>query len=161
MQCCPKSITRVLRHYWRGFFHVQCCLKPLGQHCTRFLPVQCCPKGIKRTLNKIFPVQYCLEPLGQHGTRFFQLLSAKCCPKKNKTTLKNIFLCLQPQGQHYIARVFPVEYCPKSIKKTQHRIFSAMLSAASFPIWPTKCKHRFTTTAIFSWIIPYLPISYY
>ena len=26
----------------------------LGQHCTRFLPLQCCPKGIKITLNKMF-----------------------------------------------------------------------------------------------------------
>ena len=26
----------------------------LEQHCTRFLPLQCCPKGIKITLNKMF-----------------------------------------------------------------------------------------------------------
>ena len=36
--CQCSVVPRVLRQYWTGFFHVQCCLEPLGQHCTRFLP---------------------------------------------------------------------------------------------------------------------------
>ena len=35
-------------------FSVQCCLKPLGQHRTRILPVLCCPKSIRTTLNRTF-----------------------------------------------------------------------------------------------------------
>ena len=35
-------------------FSVQCCLEPIGQHCTRLLPVQCCPHSIKTILNRNF-----------------------------------------------------------------------------------------------------------
>ena len=31
-----------------------CFLEALGQHCTRFLPMQCCPKIIKTILNRFF-----------------------------------------------------------------------------------------------------------
>ena len=47
-------VPKVLRQHWTGFFFVQCCLEPIGQHCTRFLPVQYCPKGIKGTLMQIW-----------------------------------------------------------------------------------------------------------
>ena len=43
----------VLRHHWILFFPMHCYLEPLGQHCTRFLPVQYGPKSIKATLNRI------------------------------------------------------------------------------------------------------------
>ena len=35
-----NAVSRVIRQHWTGFFHVQCCLEPLGQHCTRCLSVQ-------------------------------------------------------------------------------------------------------------------------
>ena len=126
---------------------MQCCLEPLRQHCTRFLPVQCCPKSIKTTLNRIFPVQCCLEPLGQHGTRFFQFL-CNVVLRKFKTTLKNIFLvqcCLQPQGQHYIDFIL-WNIVPKVFRRHCTGFFScAMLSAAS---WAT--VHKVFTCAILS-----------
>ena len=37
VQYYPKSIKGTLT----GSFHVQCCLEPFGQHCTRFLLVEC------------------------------------------------------------------------------------------------------------------------
>ena len=45
---------RELREHWIGFFLVQCCLEPQGQHCLGYLLVQCYPKSIKTTLNSIF-----------------------------------------------------------------------------------------------------------
>ena len=38
-----------------GFFPVQCCLEPLGQHCIEFV-LQCCSMSIKTTLHRIFLV---------------------------------------------------------------------------------------------------------
>ena len=38
--------------YWENIEPVQCCHEPIGQHCTKSLPVQCCPKSIKTTLNR-------------------------------------------------------------------------------------------------------------
>ena len=32
----------------QNFFQVQCCLEPLGHHCTRFLPVLWCLKVIRQ-----------------------------------------------------------------------------------------------------------------
>ena len=32
----------------QDFLHAQCCLEPLGLHCTRFLPIQYCPKTVKK-----------------------------------------------------------------------------------------------------------------
>ena len=98
---------------------MQCCLEPLGQHCTRLLPAQCCPKSIKTTSNRIFPVQCCLEPPGQHCT---SLLPVPCCPKRIKTTLN---------------KIFPVQCCPRRIQTILNGSFSfAMLSGASRTILP-------------------------
>ena len=48
-------VPRILRRqHWTVFFSVQCCLEPLGQYCTKILPVQCCPKSFRTTLNSIF-----------------------------------------------------------------------------------------------------------
>ena len=92
--CLWKIVPKVLRQHCTGFFYAklsaaswatlhkvmlpqkyynnieqdflaQCCLEFLGQHCTRFLPVQCCPKSIKKTLNKIFPVHTRLLPVSK------------------------------------------------------------------------------------------------
>ena len=58
-------VPRELRQHWKGFFLVQCCLEPQGQHYNiGFFPLQCCPRSIKTTLHKIFPTQCCLEPVG-------------------------------------------------------------------------------------------------
>ena len=67
MQCCPKSIKTTLNRFlssailsgssWTTLhkdLSMQCCLKPLGQHCTWILPVQCSPKSIKTIMNKKF-----------------------------------------------------------------------------------------------------------
>ena len=108
---------------------MQCCLEPLGQHCTKFLPVQCCPKSIRTTLNRIFflcNVVWSLldniaqslylrnvvpRVLRQHWTGFFPM---QCCPKTGFSL---------------------VQCCPKSIKTTLNKIFSsAMLCGASWTI---------------------------
>ena len=44
-------IQNVLRQH--RFFPVECCMEPLGQDCTRYLPVKCCPKCINTILNSI------------------------------------------------------------------------------------------------------------
>ena len=38
--CLCNVVPKVLRQHWTVFFPVQCCLEPIGQSCTRFLPVQ-------------------------------------------------------------------------------------------------------------------------
>ena len=52
-------------------FPVPCCLHPLRQHCTRFLPVLCCPKSIKTTLIRIFS---CAMLSGDSWTTFTKFL---------------------------------------------------------------------------------------
>ena len=101
-----KVVPRVLRHYW------YCYLDPLGQHCTRFLPVPCCPKSIKTPLNRMFPVQCCLEALGQNRTR---LLPVQSCPKRIKTTLNRIFSCaiLSGASRTTLSRVFICAMLPQ------------------------------------------------
>ena len=46
VQCCRGVLRQhytvvpgVLRQHCTGIFHVQCCLEPLAQYCTGFLPV--------------------------------------------------------------------------------------------------------------------------
>ena len=46
-------VPRVLRQHWTLLFPAQCCLEPLGHHCTRILPMQWSPKSIKTTLSSI------------------------------------------------------------------------------------------------------------
>ena len=83
-----KVVPIVLRHYWIGFFHVQCCLDPLRQHCTRFLPVECFQKNIKTTLNRIYS---------------YVILSEAW-----KTTFPRVFMCamLSQQYQENIQQDF-------------------------------------------------------
>ena len=73
VQYCPKRIKTILKRIFLSamlygpsrttlyrvfkttlYFSVKCCPEPVGQHCTRFLPVPCCPKSIKTTLNRVF-----------------------------------------------------------------------------------------------------------
>ena len=86
VQFWSESIKTTLNN----IFSVQCCLKPLGQHFTRFLPGQCCLKSINETLQGSFPVQCCLESLGQQSTRF---LLVQYCLDSIKRTLKKICSC--------------------------------------------------------------------
>ena len=49
-------VPRLLRQHWAGFipgFYWMFFVVALGQHCTRFLPVQYCLKSIKATLNRV------------------------------------------------------------------------------------------------------------
>ena len=79
---------------------------PVGEYCTRCLPMQCCPKSIKTTLSKMFSVQCCRKVLGKHCTR---LLPVQCCPKRIKTTLNKLFSCaiLPGASRATLSRVFP------------------------------------------------------
>ena len=54
-------------------FPVKCCLEPLGQHCTRILPVQCCPKSIKTKLNGNFFLCNVVWSLLDNNTQGFYL----------------------------------------------------------------------------------------
>ena len=76
-----------------GFFPVQCCLEPLGQHCTGvFLcnivfgvfqttlhrDLTCAMLSQRQHWTKFLLVHCCLEPQGQHCTWFY---SMQYCPK--------------------------------------------------------------------------------
>ena len=115
--CLSNVVPRVLLNFWTDFFHVQCCLEPLREHCTRnvencarLLSVQICPKKITGFyLCNVVP-----RVLRQHWTGFFL-----------------VHFSLEPQGQHCLGYLL-VQCCPKNIKTTLNRIFScAMLSGAS------------------------------
>ena len=107
-------------------FPVECCLEPLGQFCTRFLPMLCCPKSIK-TFIRIFlmcNVWSLLDNIAQ-GFYLFSvrpwltdnvyeesnlcnvvltilwqhwigILSSQCCLNTSKTTLRK---------KHYLCNV--------------------------------------------------------
>ena len=111
---------------------MQCCLKPLGQHCTSSLPVQCCPKSIETILNSFFPCAIYLDPLGQPCAR---TLLVQCCPKTLETTLNSIFSCAMLSGASCttLHKDFTfAKRCLKTIKTTLNSIFScAVLSQAS------------------------------
>ena len=130
-------VPRVLRQHWTVYFAVQYCLKRLGQHCARILPVQCCPKGIKVTMNNTFS-----WPL-LSGACWTRILPVQCCPKSIKTSMNRISpvqvclksiettlnrnfplkCCPEPLGQ-YCTRILPVQCCPKGIKITMNNTFS-------------------------------------
>ena len=129
---------------------MQCCLDPLGQHCTRILPVQCCPNSIETTFNSIFSSAMLYRAswttlLKDFTCSFFYL---QCCPQSIVKTLNSIFsvkCCLDHLGQHCTS-ILPVQFCPKSIKITLNRNFPcAMLSRAS---WTTLYKD-FTCASLF------------
>ena len=92
----------LFREQCTEFFSVQCCLESLG-HYTGFLPVQCC-----------------LEPLGHHCTGFLPV-PVQCCPKRIMTTGKRTSRTTLSRTILY--GIFPLQYCPRSIKTTMHRIF--------------------------------------
>ena len=117
-------VPRVLRQYWSEFF-----LEPLGQHCTRLLPVQCCPESIIRHHWTIFfPVDCYLEPQGQHRIGYLLL---QCCLKRINTTLNRIFPVQSCLGQH-CTRFLTVQCCPENIKATLNKVsFCALLSVVS------------------------------
>ena len=136
-----------------GFFYLQFCLKPLGQHCIGFTLCNVVP-GVFRTT----PVQCCLEPLRQHSTGFWPVQS---CPKSIKTILNKIFSCALLSGVSgtTLHRVvicimlccivfWPAQCCPKSIKTTLNRIFScALLSGVSM----TTLHRVFTSVVLSRW----------
>ena len=86
---------------------MQCCLEPLGQHCTRILFVQFCPKCMKATLKSIFSCAMLSRASWTTLHKDFTY-AVQCCAKCIKTSLN---------------KFFPVQCCPKSIKTTLTRIF--------------------------------------
>ena len=109
------------------FFPVQCCLKPLGQHCIELFLCNVVP-GVLR----------------QHFTGFFfyPMLSGA-----SQTTLNRVLICAvvsRVLRQHWIG-FWLVQGCSKNIKAKLHKTFSyAMLSGVS---WTT--LYRDFTCAIF------------
>ena len=83
-------VPRVLQHYWTGVFHLQCCLEPLRQHLTKFLPVQCCPKSIKTILNRIFP---CAMLSGANWITLHKVFSCAMLSGANWAILDKDFTC--------------------------------------------------------------------
>ena len=83
LQLC-KVVPRELRQQGKGFFLVQCCLEPQGQHCIGFFLCNVVQGVLRQHCMGLFPVQCCMEPLGQHCTKF---LSVPCCTRSIKTTL--------------------------------------------------------------------------
>ena len=69
-----------------GFFLMQCCVGPLGEHCIWLWPVEYCPKSIRTTLNEIFSCA---------------LLSAA-----SVTTLHRVFICAtSPLENHLLGQL--------------------------------------------------------
>ena len=76
-----------LRQHWTGFFPVNYCPEPQGQHwldnipmqcwelleqhCSGFLHIKCCAKSIGQYWTGFFHMQCCVKPQGQHCIRFF------------------------------------------------------------------------------------------
>ena len=80
-------VPRELRQHWKGFFLVQCCLKPEQQHYTGLFLCNVVPRVLTQHWTWLFPVQCCLKSLGQHYTRFFHV---QCYPSSIKITLHRI-----------------------------------------------------------------------
>ena len=97
----------------QNFFHVQCCLEPLGKYCARFLPVLWCLKRIKTTRKRIFLVECCLKPQGQHYIGYFLCNVVSVVLRQHWTGFFPVHCCLETQGQHCIG-IYKV-FCHKSI----------------------------------------------
>ena len=118
------------------------------RHCTGFFPVQCClePRVLRQHWRRFFSCNVVWSLLDNIAQGFFSYF-VQCCLKK-KGNIEKDFSCamLSAASRTTLHRVFPVEYCPKSIKTTLHRIFAcAILSAAS---WAT--LHKVLTCAMLS-----------
>ena len=68
---------------------MQCCLESLGQHCTRFLPVQCCPKSINATLHSIF---FCALLFRVPWATLHKVFTCTMLPKEYKDKIEKDFL---------------------------------------------------------------------
>ena len=70
---------------------MQCCLDPLGQHCTRILPVQCYPKSVKTTLNRNFS---CAMLSGASWTSFYKDFTYAMLSEEYSDNIEQfLFLC--------------------------------------------------------------------
>ena len=107
VQSYPKCIKRTLN---RIFFHVQCCLAPLGNNIAqRFYLCNVLPSVLRQqwtgffscamlsgaswiTLHKVFTSQCNVVPreLRQHWKGFFLM---QCCLRASRTTLHKVFTC--------------------------------------------------------------------
>ena len=133
---CPVLSQEYLANIDQGVFPVQCCLDPLGQHCTRILHVQCCPKSIEITFNSIFSsaMLYRASWTTLHKDFTCSFFTYNVVPRvlwKHCTVFFSVQCCLDHLGQH-CASILPVQFCPKSIKITLIRNFPCeVLSRAS------------------------------
>ena len=145
---------------------MECGLEPLGQHCTRILPVQCYIKDTKPTFNSSFSwemlsgaswiILYLCNVvplvLRQHSTEIFssavlsqvsctRILLVQCCLESIKTTLNSLF------SSAMLSRVSraTLQCCPKDIKPTLSRNFSCAMLSRVF--WSTLHKN-FTTAKL-------------
>ena len=105
---------------------MQCCLKPLGQYCMGFLPVQCCSKSINRTLNiaqDLIFYKVVWRILDKIAQGFHLSNIAPRVLRKHCTEFFLLQSCLGLLEQNCIG-FLPAQFCPKSIKRTLRRIFS-------------------------------------
>ena len=84
----------------------------------RFLTCAMLSQSIKTTLNRIFSCQCCLQPLEQLCIGFWYL---QCFPRVLRQHWTGFFFCAMLSGASgtTLHRVFPVQRCPRSIKR-QH-----------------------------------------
>ena len=68
---------------------MECSLGPLGQYCTRFLPVESCPKSIKTTLNRIF---FCAMFSGANYTKLDKFSTCAVLFQAYEDNIKRGFL---------------------------------------------------------------------
>ena len=96
-------------------------MEPLGQHCTRFLPVQCCPKSIKTTLIKIFFLGNIVSSLLNNTAQGFYLFNVSLWLRYNfyeENNLCNAVLTML--GQHYIG-ILSSQCCLNTFETTLHQ----------------------------------------
>ena len=102
---------------------MQCCLKPLRQHCIGFWPALCYHRSIKTTLDGIFSHAMLS---GASWTILHRVFScADVVPTVLRQQCTRLFLmhcCLELFGQHCI-EFWSAQCCPKSIKAKLYRTF--------------------------------------
>ena len=115
LQCCPKSITKLLNRI------VSCAMLSGASWTTLHKVFYLCnvvPRVLSQYWTRFFLCNVVWSLLDNMAKGFFSYF-VQCCPKKIKTTRKKIFLvqcCLQPQGQYYIG-FFLWNIVPKVLRK--------------------------------------------
>ena len=105
-----------------AFFHMQCCLEPLGQHCIGFCPVQCCPNSIKTTLNRIFFLSSVAWTLSDNLAQGFDLFNVdQRVLRKHCTGV--FYALLSGASRRTLCRVFTCAMLFGASWTTLHRIF--------------------------------------